>query len=390
MKDNPKNIKQWGIVILSAVVLFWALFNLETVGNILNRIFTILLPFIIGSFIALILNIPMKFFERKFAGKNDKKTPRKRILALLLSVIIIIAIVAAVVLLIVPELIKIVALLIDNIPYYQQGLNEFLVNLQEKHSWANLDNIKNMLNIDFETIKNALMTGMSDLVASSFQIVQGIIGGVISFAIGLVFAFYMLIEKDRLKSQGKKIMITYFKSKGNIIISTAKRAVNTFNNFISAQCLDATIWGVLSVIGLLILQIPYAVPIGILIGVCAMIPMIGVFIGMAIGAILIISISPIKVVVFLIFVIILQQIDGNIIYPRVVGNRIGLPGIWVLFAIIVGANIMGVLGMLISIPVASLIYAMINERINRKQTVPDVINSTEDIKNGKTEKNNQN
>ena len=178
---------------------------------------------------------------------------------------------------------------------------------------------------------------------------------------------YIFIDKEKLQEQAKRIIKAYLgEEKAEKIISIGKVSNNIFKSFFTVQCLEATILGVLCILGMLILRIPYAVPIGVLVGVTALIPVVGCFIGVIIGAILIVSVIPIKVITFIIFVIILQQIEGNLIYPRVVGGQVGLPGMWVLVAVSVGGSLGGILGMLIGVPIASIIYTLVKKDVNKK------------------------
>ena len=175
----------------------------------------------------------------------------------------------------------------------------------------------------------------------------------------------ILTSKDKLKAQSKKILYAYFENeKAEKIIEFGRTSRRIFKNFITGQCLEATLLGILSIIGMLILRIPYAVPIGVLIGVTALIPIVGAFIGIIVGAILILSVEPLKVMTFLIFILILQQIEGNLIYPKVVGDSVGLPGIWVLVAVAVGGDLFGLIGMLLGLPIASILYTVVKDNVN--------------------------
>ena len=173
--------------------------------------------------------------------------------------------------------------------------------------------------------------------------------------------------KEKLKIQAKKLLNAYLKTEtAENIINLGRTSRNIFKNFITGQCLEAIILGSLSIIGMLILKIPYAVPIGVLIGVTALIPIVGAFIGIIIGAILILSIEPLKVLTFIIFILILQQIEGNLIYPKVVGTSVGLPGMWVLVAVAVGGDLFGIIGMLLGLPIASVLYTILKEDVNKR------------------------
>lgn len=368
MEKNNNDLKKWLILILVAIVAYWGINNLATVGSVINTVIDIIFPFILGGALAYILNIPMSFFERKFTRtekkkKAKKKTKLKRILAIILSVIVIIFILTLIITLIVPELVNIFNLLIDNIPYYVQEITKFAQNYSQE-----LPNINNFLqNLEVENLKKEAIDQGIKLLTSSISVITNVFSGIATFFIAIFFAMYILIDKEKLKEQTKKLIKAYLGEKrAEKIINVGRISNNIFRSFFTVQCLEATILGVLCILGMLILRIPYAVPIGVLVGVTALIPVVGCFIGIIIGAILILSINPIKVITFIIFVLILQQVEGNVIYPRVVGSSVGLPGMWVLVAVSVGGSLGGILGMLIGVPIASIIYTLVKKDVNKK------------------------
>ena len=368
MEKNNSDLKKWLILILVAIVAYWGINNLATVGSVINTVIDIIFPFILGGALAYILNIPMSFFERKFTRtekkkKSKKKTKLKRILAIILSVIVIIFILALIITLIVPELVNIFNLLIDNIPYYVQEITKFAQNYSQE-----LPNINNFLqNLEVENLKKEAIDQGIKLLTSSISVITNVFSGIATFFIAIFFAMYILIDKEKLKEQTKKLIKAYLGEKrAEKIINVGRISNNIFRSFFTVQCLEATILGVLCILGMLILRIPYAVPIGVLVGVTALIPVVGCFIGIIIGAILILSINPVKVITFIIFVLILQQVEGNVIYPRVVGSSVGLPGMWVLVAVSVGGSLGGILGMLIGVPIASIIYTLVKKDVNKK------------------------
>ena len=324
MKEKEET-RKWLKIVLIAIVVYWCLNNLGTLGNFLSTIIKILSPFIIGGIIAFILNIPMRFFERKLTKKKKRKKIA-RVISLILSIIIIVLIIALIINLILPKLIDIAQLLIDQLPFYTENIKNALGNVQIENIMENSTTV-----------------------------------------IAIIFAIYILMSKERLQKQFTKILFAYVKKeKVRKILGIARLTRNTFANFLTIQCLEAVILGTLCIIGMLILQIPYAVQIGVLIGVTALIPIVGAFIGAAIGAVLIASVDIMKVITFIIFIIILQQVEGNLIYPRVVGTSIGLPGIWVLVAVSVGASLYGIIGMLVAVPTFSVIYTILKVDVNKK------------------------
>lgn len=379
MKEEKINFKKITLYVISIIIFIWALFNLSLVGNILSYVIAVLFPFLLGTLFALILNIPMKFFERKFRGKKDTKINKlKRGIALILSVILIILVIALIIVLILPQLIKVTQGIISHIPYYQEQLNNILDKLELRFPDVSFVRVRESISTSILNLKDGVINQIPSLLNSTVSIATTAIGVVMNFIIAVVFAFYILMDKERLKQQLTKVAYAYLKeSKARKIIHTVKAFVRCFSDFVSAQFMEVIIISTICSIGLSILRMPYAVPVGILVGICAIIPFIGTTIGMIIGAILIVSVSPIKTVVFVVFILIIQQIDGNIIYPRVVGNRVGLPGIWVIFAIVIGSSLFGIIGAIIAVPIGSTIYFLIKEKIKRSEILNDKNNKKE-------------
>ena len=368
MEKNSSDLKKWLILILVAILAYWAVNNLSVLGNLINTVIDIIFPFILGGALAYILNIPMSFFEKKFTSTSKKKKAKKktkliRIFSIILAVIVIVLILTLIVTLIVPELINIFNLLIDNIPYYVQEITKFAQNYAQ-----DIPNINDFLqNLEVENLKKEAIDQGIKLLTSSITVITNVFSGIATFFIAIIFAMYILIDKEKLQEQAKRLIKAYLgEERAEKIISIGKVSNNIFKSFFTVQCLEATILGVLCILGMLILRIPYAVPIDVLEGVTAIIQVVGCFIGVIIGAILIVSVNPIKVITFIIFVIILQQIEGNLIYPRVVGGQVGLPGMWVLVAVSVGGSLGGILGMLIGVPIASIIYTLVKKDVNKK------------------------
>lgn len=371
MESEKKDLRNLLKVIIIAIVIYWGINNFGIIGTVFGKIIEIVFPFILGGALAFILNIPMTFFENKLSKIKNKKRKSLinknliRFISLILAIIVITFILYLIVNLIVPELIDIIKLLVSNIPYYAEEINKFInsntENIQE------IDSLISGMNFDTDSIKNELMEILSSVLSSSVSLVMGVVGLITNLIIAIIFAIYILTSKEKLKNQVLRIIKAYCKKEKAIKIIEVGRITNkTFKNFLTVQALEATILGSLCIIGMLILKIPYAVPIGVLVGVTALIPVVGAFIGIIIGAILILSAEPIKVITFIIFVLILQQVEGNVIYPRVVGGSVGLPGMWVLVAVTVGGSLFGILGMLLGVPVFSVIYSMIKKDTEKR------------------------
>ncbi len=368
---EKKEVKKWLQLITFAIIIYWGINNLNVIGSFMNKIIQIIFPFILGGALAFILNIPMSFFERKLSkikyGKKQLFKNKKilRVISLILAIIVISIIFYIIVNLVVPELLDVVELLIGNIPYYAEEISKFIENNTEH--LKDLDNLMTNINFDTDSIKNELMGIISGLLTSSISLVIGVIGVIINLFISIVFSIYILTGKEKLQMQCTRILKAYLKGKtAGKIIEIGKTANKIFRNFFTVQCLEATILGTLCILGMLILKIPYAVPIGVLVGVTALIPVVGAFLGIIIGSILIVSVNPIKVITFVIFVLILQQVEGNVIYPKVVGNSVGLPGMWVLFAVTVGGSLFGIVGMLLGVPFVSVIYTVLKNDVDKR------------------------
>lgn len=368
MNTEKEETKKWIKIILFALIGLLIVLNFNSTLGFIGKFMDIISPFVVGAALAFILNIPMIAFETKFLKfktKGGKKLNKGlvRIVSLLLAIFVIGFIITLIVNLILPEIINIAKLLVDNFPKYATEIKKFAIDVT-----TNIPEVREAIeNIDIaklgsgEQVKNIA----TNVITTSISFASNLIGSIFNTVVSLVFAIYILTSKDKLKAQSKKILYAYFENeKAEKIIEFGRTSRRIFKNFITGQCLEATLLGILSIIGMLILRIPYAVPIGVLIGVTALIPIVGAFIGIIVGAILILSVEPLKVMTFLIFILILQQIEGNLIYPKVVGDSVGLPGIWVLVAVAVGGDLFGLIGMLLGLPIASILYTVVKDNVN--------------------------
>lgn len=370
MEQDKKDIKKWFKIISFALIGLLIVNNFHIVTGFVGKFFDIISPFVVGAALAFILNIPMKFFESKFSKitfKKGKKLNKNlvRLVSLLLAIVVIGFIITLIVNLILPEIINVIKLLIENSPKYMTEIKNFALDVTTNMPDLR-DSIKN-ININNEKMQEQIKTIAASVLTFSVSFAGNLVGTIVDAVVSLVFSIYILTGKDKLKEQSKRFLHAFFnKEKAESIIEFGRTARRIFKNFITGQCLEAIILGSLSIIGMMILDIPYAVPIGVLIGVTALIPIVGAFIGIAIGAILILSVEPLKVVTFIIFILILQQIEGNLIYPKVVGDSVGLPGIWVLVAVAVGGDLFGLVGMLLGLPTASVLYTVVKDNVNKR------------------------
>lgn len=370
MFDLEKNKKTIMQLILFTVVIIFTFVNIEALWNFFMYIIKVFMPFIIGAIIAFVLNVLLNVVENKLFKKLNEKNSKiwrkiKRPTSVITTFVIIIAIIAFVLGLLIPQLQNTVEIFTDNIDSYK----EQSVELLDKIGISNKD-IKKFIN-GLDDIQGELTTYLDnnkeEIMQTTVGVASTVIGTITSFVLGIVFAIYILLKKEDLSRQSKKILKAYLPEKREKRIREICEVSNTtFGNFISGQCLEALIIGILCFIGMLILQIPYASTISVLVGFTALIPVFGAFIGTAIGAFLILMVDPTKAIIFIIFIIILQQIEGNLIYPKVVGKSVGLPGLWVMVAVTVGASIAGILGMLVSVPLCSVLYGIIKTNVNAR------------------------
>ena len=370
-RDNLKKIR--GLILFTIFVLV-ALWNYELVFNGIKFVWGVISPFVLGGVIAFIVNIPMRFFEEKLFDKakvKKKKWAEKlaRPLSLIFALLLIIGIIATVVLIVIPELgytlLNLGKTIQDFIPKAQEWAIQTFKDNQEIAKWiADIDFKWNeILSQGLDFLKN----GASSVLGSTFEAAMSIISGVASFFISFVFSCYVLVQKEKLGEQVRKLMRAFMPEDWNNIFLALGSVVNkSFTNFFTGQCLEAVILGLMFLITMAIFRLPYALLISVLIAFTALIPIFGAFIGCGVGALLIFMVSPMKALIFIIMFLVLQQIEGNFIYPHVVGNSVGLPSIWVLVAVSVGGSLMGLAGMLIFIPITAVVYTMLRGIVNRR------------------------
>ena len=355
------------------IVIYLALNNVTGILDSISYLAGLVMPFIIGAVIAFVFNVPMKAIEkglnRLFDKRCKKKHPRLiRVLAYMLTLILILAIIAGVLFVVVPELVNTIADLIRQVP---TAVNNLINWLQVKLSaYPEYEEKLSSISINWDSVLSNVMNFLSigtKGINGGIGAISGFFSGVTNFFIGFVFSVYVLFQKERLTAQCKKLMYVCLpESRADKIIEVLRLTNTTFSNFLSGQCLEACILGTMFVITLSILRMPYALLIGIIIAVTALIPIVGAFIGCIVGVILIMMTSPLKALIFVGVFLILQQIEGNLIYPHVVGSSVGLPGIWVLVAVTIGGNLFGIMGMLTFIPISSVCYALLRTYVNRK------------------------
>lgn len=371
MNLNKENLKKIRGLIVFTVILLIALWNYSLILDVLGQGVGIVYPFLLGGAIAFVINVPMSFFEEKLFQnqmmKNKKVAQRlARPVSLIITLIVVVSVIGLVVFGVLPKLgdtfISIGKGIQSFMPKAQSWAEEIFHNNKEIKEW--LDS----LTLDWDKIINEVVkfftSGASSVLGSTFVVARRIASGITTFVIAFVFACYILLQKEKLSIQIRKVMYAYMKEDlVKKVLDVCSLSYRTFSNFLTGQCLEAVILGTMFVICMGILQMPYAMLIGVLIAFTALIPIFGAFIGCVVGAFLILTVAPMKALVFVIMFLILQQIEGNLIYPRVVGSSVGLPSIWVLAAVSIGASLMGIVGMLVFIPIVSVLYALLRRDV---------------------------
>lgn len=362
---EKREFKSKLLLITYGVILFVLLMNYDWVFNAISIMWKVLLPFIIGVVIAFILNVLIHMLEDGVLKKFDH--PARRPISIVSSLVIVFGLIVVLLFILIPQVQNAGMIFMENIPRY----HETLYDLGEKIGLTEAQ--LEFLDLDDNKIMNEITTLITEnsnlLLDYSFGVVNSVIGAVTNFFVGLVFAIYVLLDKENLARQFKKLFSKLFPKKVyERIIDIFHLSNTTFSNFVKVQVLEACILGLLCFLGMLIIGLPYAATIAVLIGFTALIPIFGAFIGCVIGAFLIFMINPIQAIIFIIFFLVLQQIEGNFIYPKVVGGKIGLPSIWVLVAVMIGGSIGGVFGMLLGVPVCSIIYTLLKKYVNVSRT----------------------
>ena len=376
MKDKTR--KDIIIIISYIALVIFALVNFSKIIAFLGKVISIFSPFLLGIILAFVLNVLNNFIEKKIFGKIKPSkiwNKIKRPLCITLSLILVFLTIFFVMNLLIPQLKNSASLFTDTLPAYKEDIIGILNKFDVDESTVN--KVGEYLDNFGKVITDYIKGNSKDVITVTTEVATSVVNIISKGIITLVFAIYMIAQKETLSRQINKVMKAYLKPKTINKINTVGTLANkTFSNFVTGQCLEALIFGSLVFVGMLIFRFPYASTIGVLLGFTSLIPIFGAFIGTAIGFILIMMVSPVKAILFVVFIIVLQQIEGNLIYPRVVGKSIGLPGMWVLLSVTVGGSIGGILGMLIATPLCSLLYAlftkMVNDRLKSNKIVTKV------------------
>ena len=374
------------LVLVFLVIHYW-----EKLEGALAVAVSAATPLIIGCAMAYVINILMRFYENWYDKlfKVEIAIKIKRIVCLILAFLSLFAIVALIVNLVLPELINCIASFIRLIPGALQMVVDIVGEEQILEMFPELKNGFDFTNIStqVEQLIRTIIGGVGGAVDSIVSAVSSAVSIVVNVVIGLIFSLYVLLDKEGLGRRCRTLISAYVPKAAKKIFYVADVLDESFHSFIVGQCIEAVVLGTLCIIGMWLLKFPYAVMIGVFIGFTALIPIAGAYIGAAVGAVMILTVSPLQAVQFLIFIVVLQQLEGNLIYPKVVGQSIGLPGIWVLTAITIGGGVLGVGGMLLAVPLFAAGYRLIREDLSRRNSVPVVENAEKSTNEQCSEKN---
>ena len=367
------SIKKIRELIVFTALLVVALWKCDVVLDVLKTIGQIIFPFILGGAIVFVINVPMSFLEKKIFEniKKENKAARKlaRPVSLLLTIVLVVGVIALVMIGVIPQLTKTMGSLMINItdfiPQIKIWIRDFFHDNREIMKLV--DQVQ--FNPD-QAIRwgiSLLGNGAGNMMNTTVSAVGSVVSGLATFFIAFSFACYVLFQKEKLHVQVRKVLFAFLpKQKADAFLKVCSLTYRTFANFLTGQCLEAVILGCMFVVTLSILRMPYALLIGVLIAFTALIPIFGAFIGCAVGSFLIFMVSPKQAIIFIIVFLVLQQIEGNLIYPHVVGESVGLPSIWVLAAVTIGGNLMGIVGMLVFIPLLSVVYTIFRKVVYQR------------------------
>ena len=377
MNIDKKTIRNLFLIAAGCIVIYFVLTETQKLGQAWRALMGLLSPFMIGAAIAFILNVPMRGIEARLV--KEKSSGLRRASAILLTLLSFTAVIVGVVLLLIPQIGETMQILVPRIVTFFQRIQEIVLGFLRENPDL-LESVNSVVDLEkldmggiIEKVMNMLGNSMSSLASSALNMVGGITGAVVDGVIGLVFAFYCLASKETLAHQGRKVLYAFLPERiTDETLRILRLTDRTFSSFISGQCVEACILGGLFAVAMFILRMPYITLISVLIAVTALVPLVGGFVGCFLGAFFILVNDPMQALIFVIMFLVIQQIEGNLIYPKVVGNSVGLPGMWVLVAVTIGGDLMGVVGMFLMIPLSSVLYTLLREITNRRLLSRDI------------------
>ncbi len=379
MLDKANMKKLMGIVAFT-VLLYVGLQKINLLLSAVKYVLGLIAPFIIGGCVAFVLNVPMRFFEKHlFSGpKSNKSQKARRAVSLLLTIAAVCGLIAIVVFMVAPELYKSIRAIGHELSQARERIPELLDEAAKRIPIfeSEIESLKDrFLHINWRDIGIQVAEYLEkvNFLGSTLSIASSVVSTVTDVVIGIVFAIYILIQKENLGRQFKSFLYSFLPENGvDRFLELCSLISASFNSFLSGQCLEAFILGMMFFVSMWVFRLPYALVISVLIGLTALIPIFGAFIGCAVGAILILIINPMKALWFIVLFLVLQQIEGNVVYPRVVGSSVGLPSIWVFAAVTLGAGIGGVTGLLFAIPICSVVYSLLRDAVKRRIESRDI------------------
>lgn len=365
--DFERNLlgKIRGLILFTLFVLV-ALWNYKALFRVFQFLGNVLFPFALGGAIAFVINVPMSFLERKCFGKMKKGG---RQISFAITIVLFVGIIGLVLFLVVPELGKTIGKLGENMRDFLPQVQKKIINVLGENSELSIWIGRVEWNWDtlWERGLQFLKNGVRGDFKTTFETAKSIISGFTTFTIAFVFGSYIVLQKERLHRQVKKILYAFIpRDWTEIILAFCSLTYDTFAKFLSGQFLEALILGGLFLLFMLVFGIPYALLISVIIAITSLLPVFGALVGAVVGFVLIFSLNPTKAILFLVLSLVLQQVEGDVIYPKVVGRHVGLPSIWVLFSVAAGASLMGIVGMLIFIPISSVVYSMLKGIVHRR------------------------
>ena len=380
MHIEKKTVRNLFFVVVGAIAFYWVLNETEQARTLWSVFTGIISPFVLGAAIAFIINVPMRAIERHLSC--IKKDGFRRTIAILLTLLAFLIIIAGIILLLVPQISETIQSLLPKLTAFFQRIETYIVAFLQDNpdllQWVS-ENTE-LKSLDWAGLIQKAISMLKDSVSviasGAFSAVGGVTSALVDALIALVFSLYCLSRKEILARQGRRILYAFLPEHFTDEVIRIMRLTNsTFSNFISGQCLEAVILGCLFAIAMAILKLPYIPLVSVLIAVTALVPIVGAFVGCFLGTFFILVNDPFQALVFVAMFLVLQQIEGNLIYPKVVGTSIGLPGMWVLVAVTVGGDLMGIAGMLVMIPISSVLYTLLreftNQRLDHRQIDPD-------------------
>lgn len=384
MEWNKNNTNKLRGIILFAGVVVLALIKFDVLWQTAGFVWEILTPFLVGGMMAFVANLPMTFFETKVfkrvGQKKEKAAPEgyvsslRRGFSILLSYLVVLLILTLVSAAVIPQLVATVSVIVEKTPvFFQNVMNELQVLLQNNPQLLEYVNSFELGSLDWKALVNSavdfLGSGMGNMLSSTFSVASSIVSGTVNGLISLVFSIYILAQKEKLGEQFKRVLKAYTNSRvHDRVLHICSLLYRNFRNFIVGQCTEAVILGLLFIVSMKLFRFDYAVMIGVLIAFTALIPIVGAFVGCFVGAFVLLVDDPVKAIWFVVLFLVLQQIEGNLIYPHVVGGSVGLPSIWVLAAVTIGGSLMGVFGMLVFIPLLSTVYMLLRENVKERES----------------------